>query len=85
MSNLQIPPKPILVKEEYALRQYPTPAEVVISKHISAECRVDGLVFRYDRHFVYWRHLSNGDTRIVIFLHERMHHIYHLQDDCAPG
>ena len=34
---------------------------------------VEGYFFKYERHFVYWRHLSNGDIGIVTILHERMH------------
>jgi hypothetical protein len=42
---------------------------------------VQGFFFRYERHFVYWRRLSNGDIGIVTILHERMHQIERLRDD----
>jgi toxin ParE1/3/4 len=42
---------------------------------------VEGYFFRYERHFVYWRRLGNGDIGIVTILHERMHHIAQLRDD----
>jgi plasmid stabilization system protein ParE len=38
-------------------------------------------VFRYERHLVYWRRLSNGDIGIVTVLHERMHQIGRLRED----
>jgi len=53
----------------------------VASKPIPAEFGVNGFVFRYERHFVYWRHLSNGDIGVVTILHERMHQISRFQDD----
>ncbi|AZU05059.1 plasmid stabilization system protein [Glycocaulis alkaliphilus] len=52
----------------------------VLSRPIPAELGVDGFVFRYERHFVYWRHLDNGDIGIVTVLHERMHRIGQLRD-----
>lgn len=53
----------------------------VVSKPVPAEFGVDGYFFRYERHFVYWRRLSNGDVGIVTILHERMHQIGRLRDD----
>ena len=53
----------------------------VTSKPVSAEFGVDGYVFRYERHFVYWRRLSNGDIGIVTILHERMHQIDRFRED----
>ena len=53
----------------------------VSSKPIPAEFGVNGFFFRYERHFVYWRHLSNGDIGIVTILHERMHQLSCFQDD----
>ncbi len=47
----------------------------VTSRPIPAEFGVDGYVFRYEKHLVYWRRLSNGDIGIVTVLHERMHQI----------
>lgn len=51
------------------------------SKPIPAEFGVDGYFFRYERHVVYWRKLSNGDIGIVTILHERMHQIDRFRDD----
>ncbi|WP_186399172.1 type II toxin-antitoxin system RelE/ParE family toxin [Stappia sp. P2PMeth1] len=48
---------------------------------IPAEFGVDGYVFRYEHHFVYWRRLSNGDIGIVTILHERMHAIDRFRED----
>ena len=45
----------------------------------------NGFFFRYERHFVYWRHLSNGDIGIVTILHERMHQIDRFRDDFGLG
>jgi toxin ParE1/3/4 len=56
-------------------------AHGVVSKPIPAEFGVQGFFFRHQRHFVYWRHLSNGDIGIVTILHERMHQISRLRDD----
>jgi plasmid stabilization system protein ParE len=53
----------------------------VLSRPIPAEFRIDGYFFRYERHFVYWRKLSNGDIGIVTILHERMHQIDRFRDD----
>ena len=53
----------------------------VLSRPIPAEFGIDGYCFRYERHFVYWRKLSNGDIGIVTILHERMHQIDRFRDD----
>lgn len=51
------------------------------SKEIPAEFGVSGFYFRHERHFVYWRHLSNGDIGIVTILHERMNQVDRLWDE----
>lgn len=51
------------------------------SRPISAEFGVEGYYFRYKRHFVYWRWLTNGDIGIVTILHERMHRIERFRED----
>ncbi|RDJ26630.1 type II toxin-antitoxin system RelE/ParE family toxin [Bosea caraganae] len=56
----------------------------VASKPVPAEFGVDGYVFRYERHFVYWRRLDNGDIGTVTILHERMHQIDRFRDDAKP-
>lgn len=53
----------------------------VMSRPIPAELGVDGYFFRYERHIVYWRRLSNGDIGIVTILHERMHQIDRFRED----
>ena len=53
----------------------------VASKPVPAEFGVDGFFFRYERHFVYWRQLSDGDIGIVTILHERMHQIDRFRED----
>ncbi len=56
-------------------------ARRVLSKPVPAEFGVEGYFFRYERHFVYWRTLSNGDIGIVTILHERMHQIDRFRED----
>lgn len=53
----------------------------VKSRPIPAEFGVEGYFFRYEKHFVYWRQLSNGDIGIVTILHERMHQIDRFRED----
>ena len=53
----------------------------VLSRPIPAVFGVDGFFFRYKKHFVYWRYLSNGDIGIVTILHQSMHQIERLKDD----
>ncbi|MCF6178592.1 MAG: type II toxin-antitoxin system RelE/ParE family toxin [Geopsychrobacter sp.] len=53
----------------------------VLSCPIPASFEVDGFFCRYEKHFVYWRHLSSGDIGIVTILHERMHQVGRLNDD----
>lgn len=54
------------------------------SSPIPAEFGIEGYFFRYERHFVYWRRLSNGDIGIATILHERMHQIDRFRDDMNP-
>ena len=51
------------------------------SRPVPAEFGVDGYVFRYERHYVYWKKLGNGDIGIVTVLHERMHQFGRFQED----
>jgi plasmid stabilization system protein ParE len=53
----------------------------VVSRPIPAEFGVNGFFFRYERHVVYWRVLSDGDIGVVTILHERMHQIDRFRDD----
>lgn len=53
----------------------------VASRPVPAEFEVDGFFFRYQKHFVYWRWLTNGNIGIVTILHERMHQINRFKDD----
>ncbi|MYA31657.1 MAG: type II toxin-antitoxin system RelE/ParE family toxin [Gammaproteobacteria bacterium] len=53
----------------------------VMSRPIPAEFGVDGYFFRYKKHFVYWKWLTNGDVGIVTVLHERMHQFGRFQED----
>lgn len=52
----------------------------VLSKPIPAAFGVDGYYFRYERHYVYWRWLTNGDIGIVTILHERMHQMSRFRE-----
>ena len=56
----------------------------VASRPVPAELGVDGYVFRYRRHFVYWKTLSDGRIGIVTVLHERMHQIGRFLEDHEP-
>jgi plasmid stabilization system protein ParE len=56
----------------------------VRSRPVPAEFGVEGYFFRYERHVVYWRRLSNGDIGIVTLLHERMHQLDRFKDDFGP-
>ncbi|MGB6105860.1 MAG: type II toxin-antitoxin system RelE/ParE family toxin [Pusillimonas sp.] len=53
----------------------------IASRPVPAEFGVEGYFFRYEKHIVYWRRLSNGDIGIVTILHERMHQIERFQED----
>ena len=48
---------------------------------IPAEFGVDGYVCRYEKHFIYWKLLSDGDVGIVTVLRERMHQLDRLRED----
>jgi len=53
----------------------------VMSRPIPAEFELEGFFFRYEKHFVYWKTLGNGDLGIVTILHERMHQIDRFRED----
>ncbi len=53
----------------------------VFSRPIPAELGVEGFFFRYEKHFVYWKYLSNSFVGIVTILHERMHQIERFKED----
>ena len=53
----------------------------VASRPVPAEFGVDGYCFRYEKHIVYWKWLTNGDVGIVTVLHERMHQFDRFQED----
>jgi len=53
----------------------------VLSHPIPAEFEVEGFYFRYEKHFVYWKTLINGDIGIVTVLHGRMHQIDRFRED----
>lgn len=56
-------------------------SHAVLSRPIPAEFGVSGYFFRYEKHFVYWKRLANGDIGIVSILHERMHRIERFKED----
>jgi len=53
----------------------------MLSLPVPAEFGVNGFFSRYEQHFVYWKHLDNGDIGIVTILHERMHQAGRFKDD----
>jgi toxin ParE1/3/4 len=48
---------------------------------IPAEFGVNGVVCRYERHYIYWKILADDSVGIVTILHERMHQIERFKDD----
>ena len=52
-----------------------------LSRPILAEFGVDGYFYRYQKHFVYWKRLADGDIGIVTILHQCMHQIERFRDD----
>ncbi|MEG3124863.1 type II toxin-antitoxin system RelE/ParE family toxin [Sphingomonas sp. GB1N7] len=48
---------------------------------VPGEIGVDGFYCRYERHYIYWRILSDGAVGIVTILHERMHQIDRFRED----
>lgn len=71
--------------EQYVLGLFAAFARIedhgTMSRPVPAPFGVEGYVFRYERHLVYWRHLGNGDIGIVTILHERMHQIDRFRED----
>jgi plasmid stabilization system protein ParE len=59
----------------------PIESRTAVSKPVPAEFGVDGFYFRHERHFVYWRRLSDGAIGIVTVLHERMHLMERFRQD----
>lgn len=57
----------------------------ILSRPRLAEFGVDGFFFRYEKHFVYWKYLTNGQVGIVTILHKRMHQIFRFKDDFETG
>ncbi|MFW8601267.1 type II toxin-antitoxin system RelE/ParE family toxin [Desulfobacterota bacterium M19] len=53
----------------------------VLSRPIPAELGVEGFFFRYQKHFIYWKYLSNLIVGIVTILYERMHQIDRFKGD----
>ncbi len=48
---------------------------------IPAEFGVSGYVCKRERHFIYWKLLSDNSVGIVTILHERMHQIDRFKED----
>lgn len=57
----------------------------VFSHPIPAELGVEGFFFIYEKHFVYWKYLSNDFVGIVTILHERMHQIERFKEDFSTS
>jgi toxin ParE1/3/4 len=62
-----------------------TATHEVLSHPIPAEFDVEGFFFQYEKHFVYWKVLNNGDLGIVTVLHQRMHQIDRFREDFGEG
>ena len=52
-----------------------------LSRAVPAEFGLDGQFTRYERHYIYWKTLKNGDIGIVTVLHERMHQTGRFHED----
>ncbi|MBT3195432.1 MAG: type II toxin-antitoxin system RelE/ParE family toxin [Candidatus Ruthia sp.] len=50
-------------------------SNLVVSYPMPADFGIDGFYLRYEKHYIYWKYLDNGDIGIVTVLHERMHQI----------
>jgi len=48
---------------------------------VPRELGIQGFYCRYERHYIYWRVLSDGAVGIVTILHERMHQIDRFRQD----
>jgi len=55
----------------------------VLWQPIPAAYEVSGYYTRYEKHFVYWRELSDGSVGITTILHERMNLGDRLVEDLA--
>ena len=53
----------------------------IMSRPVPAAFGVEGYMFRYNQHVVYWRRLLDGDIGIVTILHERMHQMDRFRED----
>ena len=53
----------------------------VLSRPVPADFGVDGFFFKYKKHVIYWRYLSDDNIGIVTILHERMHQIERFKGD----
>ena len=51
---------------------------------IPADFGVEGHFSRYQRHYAYWRRLSDDVLGVVTVLHERMHQLERFAEDSAP-
>ena len=60
--------------EAIAARRFPWRA-------IPSAFGVQGFMCRYEKHFIYWKVLDDGDVGIVTILHERMHQIDRFRED----
>lgn len=56
-------------------------ARRVAWRDVPPELGVMGFYCRYERHYIYWRLLSDGAVGIVTVLHERMHQIDRFRQD----
>ena len=50
---------------------------------VPADIKRDAYFSRYERHYIFFRELDNGDLGVMIILHERMDMPVRLQEDMA--
>jgi len=59
-------------------------AKTIIWRPIPAEFEIEGYFTRYEKHYIYWKKLSDNQIGIVAILHERMHRISRLSEAFTP-
>ncbi|WP_037457527.1 type II toxin-antitoxin system RelE/ParE family toxin [Sphingobium chlorophenolicum] len=56
-------------------------AQRIAWRAVPRDLGIEGFYCRYERHYIYWRVLSDGAVGIVTVLHERMHQIERFRQD----
>ncbi len=59
-------------------------ARKVIWRRVPADFGVDGYFCHHEKHYIYWKVLTDGTVGIVTILHERMHQIERFKQEFGP-